>query len=495
MVGGAFEAPLAVASSAIRPEIKEAVSSTLESGIKKVSDPLTSALSKPAESMYEDASKRHENYVQLIKLSRVEQNPERKANLIKMARDEKIAGDELFNQADKTYTDYEKSSRDIAEPAINIGTLGLGASATKPISTAVTKTAEGVANVAEKASGAVADIGSAVAEKAKAVPNKLNEIAINNEKARWSKVTNVPKASYNKATEIFKNAKSQGHDISDTLSKGGLKLSDHIETSATGNKIFNTIDTAEKIHADASKISNDMLRPALEKADASGVVQRTPVNDVISGAIENIKKSKMTAEAKDKMIASLNETKISLEKQHPDGLSLTDLHDEKIIRDLNAKYSPVGDIATNIEATKNKAIADTARKMVEEKAPAEIPVKKFNEELSKLHQSANYLESLHGKPVPRTIIGNIARTASKVIGAGVGSGMGGGVLGGVGGYHIGGLVESLIENIPNPISIFRNLEKTNPEAFTKVQNYLNSLENNPSVAKPIKTANKKVTIK
>jgi hypothetical protein len=78
-----------------------------------------------------------------------------------------------------------------------------------------------------------------------------------------------------------------------------------------------------------------------------------------------------------------------------------------------------------------------------------------------------------------------------MLGAAVGQGIGGGIMGGVGGYHIGGMVESLIEGLPNPIkkSLLENLEVTNPEAFTKVNNYLKNLENSPSVAKPMTNIN------
>lgn len=376
---------------------------------------------------------------------------------------------------------HPEAARNLSN-ALTVGTTALGGEskiAEKPIGS-VEGIKTGAANLASDIKGSVSDIPGSVKGKA-------TQMALDSEKKGWTKPAETPKGSYTKATEIFKAASDNGHNISDTLANNKLKLSDHVETSATGNKVFNTADTAEKMHADAAKTSNEMLRPALEKADAS--VPKTPVKDVINESIKNVQKSKMTSEVKDRIIESLDQTRASLEKAHPDGLSLTDLHDEKIVRDANAKYSPVGDVATNMEATKNKAIADVARKMVEEKAPPEIPVKAFNAELAKQHQAANYLDALHGKPVPKSVLGSIAKTAAKVVGASVGSGLGGGVLGGVGGYHIGGMVESLIESVPNPVKsmLLDNLKTTNPEAFTKVQGYLNNLDTNGSVAKPMTT--------
>lgn len=299
-------------------------------------------------------------------------------------------------------------------------------------------------------------------------------MAANNEKSAWSKPTNTPKASFNKATDIYKSAESQGHDISSTLVDNGIKLSDNIEKSPSGTKIYNTADTADKIHADARKMSNEMLRPALEKADAAGA-PKTSIDEVVNSAKKNIQNDKsLTAESKTSLMKKLDQSKISLENRYPHGMSLVDLHDEKIVRDLNSKYSPVGDIATNAEATKNKALADSTRKLVEQKAPEDIPVKAFNAELTKQHQAANYLDALHGKTVPQSILSKIARTTAKVVGAAVGNSVGGGVLGGVGGYHIGGMVESMIEGLPNPLksSLLDNLKTSNPEAFKAVSQYL-----------------------
>lgn len=394
------------------------------------------------------------------------------------------AQDFVTNHPDaaKNLEDVAKTTKSLGDISNDILATGGGTKVAPAVGKEAGAVASDVSNLAGKATQAVT----------KPIVDKATQFAVDTEKKGWMKATTVPKASYNKATAIADNSKN----VADTLVKNNLKLSDHVETNAAGNKVFNTADTAEKLHADAAKLSNEMLRPALEKADASGAVPKTPVNDIIKSAMENINKSKMTAEAKDKMIESLNQTKISLTKQHPEGLSLTDLHDEKIIRDLNAKYSPVGDVATNMEATKNKAIADATRKMVEEKAPADVPVKAFNAELSKQHQAANYLDALHSKPVPKTILGSIAKTAAKVVGAGVGSGLGGGLMGTVGGYHIGGLIEGLVEGLPNPVknSLLNNLKTTNPEAFTQVQNYLSNLDTKGSVANPISSASKNSNI-
>ena len=159
-------------------------------------------------------------------------------------------------------------------------------------------------------------------------------------------------------------------------------------------------------------------------------------------------------------------------------MQLTDLHDNKITYDQNAGYKPIGTIEDNLKAQINKAMADSLRNTLEQKAPSDIPVKQFNAELEKQYKTADYLDALNGKKVPETIGSRIRKTAGKVVGAAVGTHLGGGVLGGVGGYHIGGMVESMLENMPSPIKnqFLDNLSRTNPEAFDAMTKYMTQAE-------------------
>jgi len=356
--------------------------------------------------------------------------------------------------------------------------------------------AEGVAGAGDKALSAAGDAVKGTANEAsniasdvknsspvQSIKDKATQMAQNAEADAWKRPS-TKATGYNKAADIYKNAEAQGNDISQKLANSGVKISDHVETTSTGRKVFDTSDTADKIRADAMKTSNEMLRPALEKADASGEVPKTPVKDLINEAKNNIQNDKSVPEEnKQALISKINRAQQALQSAHPDGLSLTDLHNEKIVRDLNSKYSPVGDIGTNMEAVKNKAIGDAARGMVEDKAPEGIPVKEFNKALSEQHQMANYLDALHGKSVPQSLLSKVSKWTAKVAGAGVGGSLGGGVMGDLAGYHLGGVVESMLENIPAKVrgSLLDNLKESNPEAFDKVKAYL---DNNASDQTP-----------
>lgn len=403
-------------------------------------------------------------------------------------------GDKVSNTVNSLNQKYEQIKQQnptkakAVEDAVNVIMSLVGEGKTNELGSTSVDMAKGAGDNINAGLNKGVELTNAAASKVAEVPGMIKEKVgaglenryVNQAQKEWSEPTKIAKPAYNKATEIFKNAEGQGHNIADTLVKNKINLSDHID-----NGTYTTADTADKIRTDTAKMSKDMLRPSLEKADLT--TPKTPVQDVIADARKNIDSNKgLTQETKDTLQSGLDKTELALTKQYPQGMSLSDLHDEKITRDLNSKYSPVGDIGTNNEAVKNKAVADATRKTLEAKAPAEVPIKQFNGELRKQYQAADYLDALNNKKVPVSVGSRIAKTTAKVAGAAVGHGLGGGILGGVGGYHIGGMVEGMLENLPNPVknSFLKNLEVTNPEAFTKMQDYLKTPEVIPEVKAP-----------
>lgn len=286
----------------------------------------------------------------------------------------------------------------------------------------------------------------------------------------WTKPSTVAKPSFNKAATIFKNAGDT--NIPEVLVDNGVKLSDNIQDGKYATK-----DTADALREDAGKMSHDLLRPSLEAADYS--TPKTPIEDIIKKAKNVVAKDKtITIGDRETALAKLEKEKLALQRSYPEGMSLTDMHDNKITYSKNAGHNPIGTRADNITANNNNAVATAMKKTIEEKAPEGVPVEEINKEFTKRYQAANYLEALHGKEVPKGLGSRIARTTAKVVGAVAGESIGGGILGGVGGYHLGGMLERFIENASNPIKahFLNNLEKTNPEVFEKVRQYLGDTE-------------------
>jgi hypothetical protein len=361
------------------------------------------------------------------------------------------------NKVSQFYQNWSQQHPEAAknlEAGVNIGQLLLAA---KPVN-AVGDVAE---NTAKSGLEAVKSLPGKVTDT---LQNKYTDQAL----AEWQKPTIVNKPTYNKPTDIFNNAIKQGNDIAQTLVKNKIKLSDNIDN---GN--YATTDTAAKIRADAAKMSNEGLRPSLQMADYT--TPKTPVSEILNKTISDIKKSVNTTPGDvEAQVMKAQKEASSLQKKYPNGMSLTDMHDNKITYASNGKYSPVGDTNVNNTGAVNRAFGRTMAGLVESKAPEDVPVHQFNAELQKQYQAADYLDALNNKKIPQSIASKVAKTSAKVVGAAIGEGLGGGILGGVGGYHIGGMVESMIENLPNPIKghFLDNLSKTNPEAFKAVQDYM-----------------------
>jgi len=296
------------------------------------------------------------------------------------------------------------------------------------------------------------------------------------EQENFAKPTEKPDAAYRKATELYKNAKEGGTDLSKVATDSRIRHDSIIE----GNK-YNTTDTADSLRTDAMQTSRDLIRPALAAAEPG--VQRIPISQVretILSQIDNIPATQITDAERAMMkrrIATEYADASPAAVAHPNGFSLTDLHDNKISTSLNAKYKPLGTIADNLKAKQNKQASDAFRKLLEDNAPAELDIKAFNKKLQEKFQLADYLEALHGKKVPMGLVSKAIDLFGKVAGASAGSSVAGG-LGGVAGYHLGGVFFDAFEHLPNPLKAkyLNSIEKATPEVFQAFKDYLGKQE-------------------
>jgi len=329
-----------------------------------------------------------------------------------------------------------------------------------------------VKNTASDAVGAVKDALTTTPEESAATKasaeatakaqtaTKLKGIA-----DEWAKPTTVPKATYNNAKLILQKDPTIPKFLADVR----LNPWEHIEN---GN--YATADTANTLRTTAGQLSRDTLRPSLQAADYS--TPKTSVKDlpVSDKAIQEQGRG-VTPDDTEAIQEKIQSKIDSLNRKYPNGMSLTDMHDEGITYDQNGKFSPVKDPSVDNNAIANRVLARTLRNQVLAKAPKDIPVQDFQNSLSQYYKAADYLDALNNKKAPVSLLQNIAHRGAEVIGAAVGHGFGGGILGGVGGYMIGGALEHALENMTTSMrgSFLRNLETSNPEAFTKVQEYLN----------------------
>ncbi len=285
----------------------------------------------------------------------------------------------------------------------------------------------------------------------------------------FAKPTTISKPAYNKANEVANNGKG---NPAETLVKNGVKTSDIID-----GKNYNTSDTVDQLRQDAIKMSNEGLRPAIEQASYS--TPKISVDDVIKQATKQLQGAKnATLSSKEAQLSKLLKEGELLKEKYPEGMSLLDMHDNRITYSMNGGFSPIGDPSVNNIATVNRAFSKTLDNLVAQNIPEDLPYKAFQKELSRQFQAADYLNALNNKAVPRSILQDVAKTTAKVAGAAVGNAVGGGVLGTVGGYHLGGTLESAFENMPNPAKAYflRNIQQSNPEAFTALKDYIGNKE-------------------
>lgn len=325
--------------------------------------------------------------------------------------------------------------------------------------------------IASPVTGPLGDAGDAIKQSVSNVKNavgtKLTNVANKTAQTDWEKPGTQSKPGYGDAKGILENAKTNNNNIGERLVNNGIKLSDNI----TG-KNYDTSESANKLRQDTIKASNETLRPALKAADPG--VERTMVADVLKTAKDNIDANKdITAERKITLKNNIDKAQTALEAKYKNGMSLEDLHNEKILRDSNVKYDNVtNNPATNNEALKNKAIADASRTTLEKNAPQGIPVKEVNAEFANNFQAADYLDAINKKAVPQSVVGRIARGAIQGGSAMVGSSLG--IGGAFGGYTLGGVLENMLRNVPTGLrdSLLSNVKTANPEAFNNLSDFI-----------------------
>lgn len=286
----------------------------------------------------------------------------------------------------------------------------------------------------------------------------------------WTKPTIDPSASFDKARFVL----NKDPEIPNTLVNLGANPIASIEDGK-----YNTADTAQSIRDNMGQKSAELLRPALQAADAS-----TPpieANDILAPALSSIENQPGLTPTMLKAIRAKVGSMISdIGEEYGGQLSLTDQLDEKINHDANAGYNPTKSDADNITAVSNRAVANGLRTTLEENAPAGVDVKNFNAELAKNYRAADYLDALHGKKAPVSLVQSAVRYISKIAGARTAGLIGGGdLVSELVGYKVGGALEKLVENMTNPMrdAFLKDIKsKTSLEAFTKVQNYINSVK-------------------
>lgn len=276
----------------------------------------------------------------------------------------------------------------------------------------------------------------------------------------WAKPTTINEPKYHKANEVFQ----KDPEVAQNAAKMGLNPFSSIEDGK-----YVTKDLEKQVRSDTGKLSRDFLRPALQEADYA--VEKTLVKDLKP----KVNDFEVTPDDAETISSRLNTRLQALERKYPEGMTLTDMLDEKITYDKNGGFNQFKSNSDTIDSIANRSISSNLRTQIIEKYPL---AKEFFAEQAKNYRVADYLKALNNVKAPVSTAQTVARYVAKFGGAKLGGIFGGDVVSSFAGYQIGKVFETFLENMTNPMrdSFLKNLKITNPEAFTKVEEMLGTME-------------------
>jgi hypothetical protein len=397
-------------------------------------------------------------------------------------------------KAVQAYSDFASSDQNPFVKYSPGGEKGLQDFANSPTSEATSRVAEDLSNAGNVA-GTILGVDQAV-KVPKTVGNAANALKTDYNKTygqpapaitadhpevlkvaqEWKAPSEINNTSYNKARGVL----DKSPDVPSFLAEQGIAPFQHVEDGK-----FLTTDTAEALRDTAGKLSRETLRPSLQMADYT--TPKTPVKALsISDDLIQAQGKGVTPDDMEAIRGIIAKKLDALTRKHEEGMSLENLHDERITYAQNGKFSPVADNATDNNAIANRSIATALNDALDKAAPSDVPVKDFRSYLSKYYKAADYLDALNGKKAPVSTAQSIARFGAKFGGAAMARFLvpgGGELISTFAGYQIGKALEHALENATNPMrdAFLRNLQKTNPEAHTKLLEYLqNAKAGNPA---------------
>jgi hypothetical protein len=279
------------------------------------------------------------------------------------------------------------------------------------------------------------------------------------------KPTTINKPAYSAATDIYKEAQRRGIDIGEHANELGIA---HHELA--DGRAYNTEDTAKLLNTENITKTKEVIRPALKVLDHE--VPWVPVSEVRANVIAKIRAMSPSTISDSERTALINRAMrvysdtSAAAKAHPHGYNLTDMFDSRIEAGTRGKYrygvTPGPDVTS---AKFARAEESTFRDLFDSKVPKNSGLTEVRKEFEKNKLLADYLEALHNKRVPQSVVGR----AVELFGRGVGGAVGGNV-GGFSGFLVGSRLGDMMfknfELLDNPIkaNILRTAFKNRMES-------------------------------
>lgn len=289
--------------------------------------------------------------------------------------------------------------------------------------------------------------------------------------------TTINKPAYAKATSIFKDAERRGINLDKAATERGI-----IHDDLIGDGKFNTQDAADALRKKNYTDGSEVIRPALREIQPG--VRSIPISEVrqkMTDQIRSIPKSKIRAEARQKMLNDVDKryADFSAEhKAHPNGYTLEDLHDARIAAAADGKYTPgISPEPSVYKAKLARQEAEVFKTIFDKTIPANSGLEGIRKEFEKNFLLADYLQALHNREVPAGVTKKAVRLFGRAAGAIVG-GKFGGFSGSIFGSQAGDFLFKSFTTLPSPLkgAVLSSLKVEKSPAFDVLKKYLGEQE-------------------
>lgn len=348
---------------------------------------------------------------------------------------------------------------------------GIAAPASEKIAAGFQKVDDAINSGTSKVFGGAKDV---VKEQYPGLDLEKRFTGVNEKDIIRSTTVNEPK--YSKSTKIYNEAKDHGIDLEKVATKKGIQ-----HDKITDGNAYNTLDTADNIREGNFSVSETLGRPAIKAAESG--VRLVPVSEVRSAMlkkVDDIPSSQVDDETREFMRREVMKRygdNSPSARAHPNGYSLTELHDARIVSGKNGKYKPGADASTARKAELAREEGRVFADIFDKTAPEEAGLKAFRRELEEGFRLADYLEALHNKKTPDGITKKAVRLFGRATAATLGGKIGG-FPGSILGAQYGDMLFGTFETLPNPLksAVLNSLKKENPKAFEALKKYIGEKE-------------------
>ena len=268
----------------------------------------------------------------------------------------------------------------------------------------------------------------------------------------------------------LKNQKTTGYkNVAGTEGKTGARIlaeTGIIPNTADGK--FATISQADDLRTKVTPLQ-EANKAGLAEVESS--VKPLSLEKMRRTSIANVKSQGLTAKTEETMVNKINESFDAYSRKYGNEIPITNLDDIKSAEWGETKFDTA---VPQLERDTHYAIAKSMQKQIEKVASeaGHTEVAQLNRHIGDILEGAKMLESINGRVL---LGGRMTKNFNRIAGM-ITGGMAGGPFGSLMGAFAGDELTTILQkySIASPFtkSILKNLQETDPKAFTKTMEWL-----------------------